>query len=372
MTIDEKTVATLTRWLALESPTHDAAAVNAMHDLILTEVEGSPVSVERIPGRDGLGDSVLLRAGAARTDPGILIITHVDTVHPVGTSAGALPVRREGDRLYGPGAYDMKGGIYLALMAFLDVARSERGAGRPVTFFLSPDEEIGSPTTRDLIEDLAKHSSHSLVMEPSRPGGAAVTARKGVGWFEVAVEGRPAHAGSRHSDGRSAIAEAARQILTIEDMTDYNRGTTATVSKIGGGTAINVVPHQCSLSVDVRVTNVEEGRRVEQAILGLAPVGPDVNLKVTGGMNRPAYERSAGGAELFERARTEAKDLDFDLTEVPMVGGGSDGNFTAALGVPTLDGLGVDGDGAHTLDEYCLLSSIAPRRRLMERLLTKL
>ena len=372
MTSDEQAVATLSQWLALESPTHDAAAINAMQDMILEEVAGEPVTVERLPGRDGLGDCAVLHAGADNGRPGILVVTHVDTVHPVGTLADALPVRRDGDRLYGPGVYDMKGGIYLAMLAFRNAARLGAAIGRPIRFLLSPDEEIGSPTTRALVEDLGRRSSHVLVMEPARPGGAAVTARKGVGWFDVEVEGRPAHAGSRHRDGRSAIREAARQILKVEDMTDYDRGTTATVSKVSGGTAINVVPHQCRFAVDVRITNTAEGERMERAILGLEPVGPDVALKVGGGINRPAYERSDGVAKLFETARAEAGALGFELAEVPMVGGGSDGNFTAALGIPTLDGLGVDGDGAHTLDEYCLISSIEPRRRLVERLLQTL
>jgi len=372
MTSDEQAVATLGNWLALESPTHDTTAINAMQDMILAEIADEPVAVERIPGRDGLGDCAVLHAGADNDRPAILVVTHVDTVHPVGTLAGALPVRRDGDRLYGPGAYDMKGGIYLALMAFRDVARLGAATGRPIRFLLSPDEEIGSPTTRTLVEDLGRRSSHVLVMEPARPGGAAVTARKGVGWFDVEVEGRPAHAGSRHQDGRSAIREAAQQILKVEEMTDYDRGTTATVSKVGGGTAINVVPHQCRFAVDVRITNAAEGERMERAILGLEAIGPDVSLKVSGGINRPAYERSEGVAKLFETARAEAAALGFELAEVPMVGGGSDGNFTAALGIPTLDGLGIDGDGAHTLDEYCLISSIEPRRRLVEQLLRTL
>ncbi|PKP89874.1 MAG: carboxypeptidase, partial [Alphaproteobacteria bacterium HGW-Alphaproteobacteria-16] len=169
----------LSDWLKLECPTHDAAAVNAMHDLILRDVVDAPVAVERIPGRDGLGDTVLLRAGPEQDRDGIFIITHVDTVHPIGTATGPLPVRQEGDRLYGPGSYDMKGGILVALLAMLDAARAGR-IGRPVTFLLSPDEEIGSPTTRALVEEIGRRSSHALVMEPARPGGAAVTARKGV------------------------------------------------------------------------------------------------------------------------------------------------------------------------------------------------
>jgi glutamate carboxypeptidase len=364
-------VETLASWVRQESPSRAADAVNAMQDRIVAEASAAPVRVERIAGREGLGDCVLLHAGPATDRPSTLVITHVDTVHPIGTAETSSPVRRDGDRLYGPGAYDMKGGVYIALMAFLDVARRD-AAERPLTLLLSPDEEIGSPTTRALIEDLARKAGHALVMEPARPGGAVVTARKGVGWFDVAVRGRPAHAGSRHQDGRSAIREAARQILRVEEMTDYARGTTATVGLVSGGTAANVVPHECSFSVDLRVTDVRDGERLAAAIGALEPVDPDVALTISGGINRPPYQRTAAVAALLAVARAEAAALGFELPEVPMTGGGSDGNFTAALGVPTLDGLGVDGDGAHTLEEYCLISSIAPRQRLLTRLLETL
>src|SRR4051812_28975784 len=209
---------------------------------------------------------------------------------------------------------------------------------------MTPDEEIGSPTTRPLIEDFARRAACALVTEPARDGGKVVTARKGVGRFDVHVEGRPAHAGSRHADGRNAIREAARQILRVEAMTDYGRGVTTTVGQIAGGTAVK---------------------------LGLTPHDPDMRISVTGGLNRPPYERTDGTARLFEHARALAAELGFGLQDVPKVGGGSDGNFTAAMGVPTLDGLGIDGDGAHTLHEYGLVSSIAPRMRLMERLLVQ-
>jgi glutamate carboxypeptidase len=188
----------------------------------------------------------------------------------------------------------------------------------------------------------------------------------------VHVEGRPAHAGSRHQDGRSAIREAARQILAIEGMTDYGRGITTTVGMVSGGTAMNTIPQHCRFSVDLRVETVADGQEFEAAILRLGPADPDVRVTITGGMNRPPYERTDGVARLFTHARDLAADLGFALADVPRTGGGSDGNFTAALGVPTLDGLGIDGDGAHTLHEYGLISSIAPRQRLMQRLLETL
>lgn len=361
-------VSALSVWLALESPTHHAPGVNGMMDLVAAEVAGLPIAVERIPGREGLGDALILRAGLATGEPGLAVMSHLDTVHPVGTAARDLPVRVEGDRLYGPGVYDMKGGAYLALQAFKQVALAGT-AKRPLVFLFTPDEEIGSPTTRGLIEEIGRKSAAVLVTEPAREGGKIVTARKGVGRFEVKLEGRPAHSGARHADGRSAIREAAHQILAIEGLTDYARGVTTTVALIGGGTAANVIPQHAWFSVDLRVATAADGAALEREILGLTPRDPDVRISVTGGMNRPPYEKSPEGAALFETAKRIAAGIGFELQDCPMTGGGSDGNFTAALGVPTLDGLGIDGEGAHTLSEYALISSIAPRQALIKGLL---
>jgi len=310
-------------------------------------------------------------AGAANGKPPILVLSHVDTVHPLKTIERDLPLRRDGDRLYGPGIYDMKGGAHLASEAFRDVA-NKGSATRPLVFLFTPDEEIGSPTTRALIEDEGRRAAYVLVTEPARDGGRIVTARKGVGRFDVHVEGRPAHSGSRHQDGRSAIREAARQILAIEALTDYARGVTTTVGRIGGGTAANVIPQHCRFEVDLRVTNVADGEHFERHLLALSPFDPDVALRITGGMNRPPMAKSPAIQALYDHAAEAARACGFDLLEAPMTGGGSDGNFTAALGTPTLDGLGCDGDGAHTLHEHCLVSSLAPRAALMARLLETL
>jgi glutamate carboxypeptidase len=361
----------ISAWVRQESPTHARDGVNAMMDLVAAEVADAPVAVERVPGRQGLGDAVVLRAGPRSDRPGILVMSHLDTVHPVGTIDRDLTLRVEGDRLYGPGVYDMKAGAWLALQAFKEAARGGR-ATLPLVFLVTPDEEIGSPTTRALIEDLGRASAYALVTEPARDGGRIVTSRKGVGRFEVHVEGRPAHSGSRHPDGRSAIREAARQILKIEALTDYGRGVTTTVGLISGGTAMNVIPQHCRFSVDLRVETVADGEAFAAAILGVAPHDPDVRVTVEGGMNRPPYERTEGVARLFEHARACAAELGFALEDVPRTGGGSDGNFTAAIGVPTLDGLGADGDGAHTLHEHALIPSFAPRRALMLRLIETL
>lgn len=355
-------------WARCESPTDRADAVDAMMALMLEGVPKDGVAVERIPGRDGLGSAVVLRAGPARDEPHALVLSHLDTVHPLGTAAGDLPVRVDGDRIYGPGVYDMKGGAYLALQAFLEVTR--RGtARRPMVFLMTPDEEIGSPTTRGLIEDLGRSARAVYVTEPARDGGRIVTCRKGVGRFDVHVEGRPAHSGTRHAHGRNAIHEAARQIAAIEAMTDYGRGITTTVGLISGGTAMNTIPQHCRFSVDLRVETAEDGEALSRAILCLAPQRPDFAVRVGGGMNRPPFERTPAVAALFETAVALAAEIGITLEEVPRTGGGSDGNFTAGLGVATLDGLGIDGDGAHTLDEYGLASSLVPRARLMARLL---
>ncbi|MGN6096349.1 MAG: M20 family metallopeptidase [Bosea sp. (in: a-proteobacteria)] len=360
--------AALSVWVALESPTNHPAGVNGMMDLVAREVAGLPIAVERIAGRNGLGDMVALRAGADNGKPTVALMSHLDTVHPVGTSAKDLPVRIEGDRLYGPGVYDMKGGAWLALQAFKQVATAGT-AKRPMVFLFTPDEEIGSPTSRGMIEEIGRGAAAVLVTEPARLGGKIVTARKGVGRFEVKLEGRPAHAGSRHADGRSAIREAAHQILAVEAMTDYARGITTSVALMGGGTAANVIPQHAWFSVDCRVTSLADGAMMENRILSLKPHDPDVTIRITGGMNRPPYEKSTAVAALFEVAREVAAGIGLDLQDCPMTGGGSDGNFTAALGVPTLDGLGIDGDGAHTLQEYASIASIAPRQALIKGLL---
>jgi glutamate carboxypeptidase len=359
------------RWVVTESPTLDRAAVNCMVDLVQFDVAGLDVAIERIPGQNGLADNLVIRNTAAGEGPGILLLSHIDTVHPMGTVNAGLPFRRDGDRLYGPGLYDMKGGAYLALEAFRQVTKAGT-AKMPVTYVFTPDEEIGSPTSRNLIEAEARRARYVLVTEPARDGGKCVTSRKGVGRFEVTTLGVPAHSGSRHQDGRSAIKEMARQVLAIEALTDYARGVTTTVGVISGGTAPNVIPQHCHISVDLRVRDDAAGNEFEARILGLEPFDPGVKVKVTGGMNRPPFEKSAAIDVLFRHAQTLARGIGFELKDTEMTGGGSDGNFTAALGVPTLDGLGIDGDGAHTEWEHGLISSIEPRTRLMRGLLETL
>lgn len=364
-------VEAISAWVRQESQSQDAAGVNAMMDLVAAEVAGSAIAVERIPGRLGLGDHLVLRAGPQNGAAPVLVLSHLDTVHPRGTLESALQLRVEGDRLYGPGVYDMKAGAWMALQAF----RAAVAAGslqRPVSFIFSADEEIGSPTSRALIEGEARGARAALVTEPARQGGRIVTARKGTASFSMEIEGRAAHAGVNHPLGRSALREAAHQVLTLESMTDYDSGTTVNVGQLQGGTVTNVVPQFASLKIDGRISTLAAGEDLVRRILALQPRTPDTQLRITGGLNRPPYEKTAEVAALFAHAQGLAQKIGFDLQDVPMTGGGSDGNFTAALGVPTLDGLGVDGDGAHTLQEHGLISSIAPRQALMQALLETL
>jgi glutamate carboxypeptidase len=359
------------RWVENESPTQSKAAVNRMIDMVQSDVADLAVAVERVPGKDGYADNLIVRSRPDANTNGILILSHIDTVHPIGTLGGALPFRREGDKLYGPGLFDMKGGAYLALEAFRQVTKA-KSSKLPLTYVFTPDEEVGSPTSRGLIEAEARKARYVLVTEPARDGGKIVTSRKGVGRFEVKATGVPSHSGARHQDGHSAIKEMARQVLAIEALTDYSRGVTTTVGMIHGGTAPNVIPQYCDITVDLRVRDVAAGEEFEAKILGLAPFDKSVKLAVTGGMNRPPYESSAAIGVLFRHAKAVAKGIGFDLQHTEMTGGGSDGNFTAALGVPTLDGLGIDGDGAHTEWEHGLISSIEPRTLLMRGLLETL
>ena len=362
----EEILGGIRRWVEVETPTSDAAAVNRLADMVEAEWREIGGRVERIPGRDGYGDHLTLRAPWDGDAPGILVLSHLDTVHPHGVLA-RNPFRREGDRVFGPGIYDMKGGAYLALHACRHLIRLGRRAPLPITFLYVSEEEVGSPTSRELIEREAGRAAYVLVTEPARDGGRIVTARKGVARYVVTATGRPAHSGTRHQDGRSAIREMAHQILFIEGLTDYERGITTNVGLVTGGTAVNVTPAACVAEVDVRVPDAAAAAFVHETLTGLKPHDPDVRLRVEGGLNRPPFEKTAAIDSLFRHARDLAAEIGIDLGDVK-TGGGSDGNFTAALGVPTLDGLGVDGEGGHTEHEQLYFSSLEPRARLLLRL----
>jgi glutamate carboxypeptidase len=277
-----------------------------------------------------------------------------------------LPFRIEGDSAFGPGIYDMKGGAYLAYHAFAQLSAANERPPHGVTQLYVSDEEIGSPTSRALIEAEGHKAKYVLVTEPARDGGKIVTGRKGVARFEVFVAGVPAHAGTRPEDGRSAIRELATVIQTLEAMNDLKRGVTVNVGVIRGGTRPNVIAEQAYAEVDMRVPTLADADELVPKILNLKSRSEGVSVRVIGELNRPPYEKGNAGAALYEHARGLAAEIGFDLVDTS-TGGGSDGNFTAAF-TATLDGLGVDGKGAHTHTEQMYISSIEPRARLLHRL----
>ncbi|HEV7264573.1 MAG TPA: M20 family metallopeptidase [Falsiroseomonas sp.] len=357
-------------WVEHETPTDAPEAISALMAKIAAEAEGFGARTERVPGRDGFGDHLVVRSPwGAPHEKGILVMSHLDTVHPMG-SLQRMPFRVEDGIAYGPGIYDMKGGAFLALSALRALIEEGRNVALPVTHLFTSDEEVGSPTSAALIRELASRAKYVLVTEPAREGGKIVTARKGAARFEVHVKGRPAHSGSRHQDGRSAIEELARQILVLHSFTDYSRGITVNVGKISGGTRANVVAEEAHALVDMRVPSPAVAEEMVAKVLGLTPVGPDVSITVTGGLNRPPYEKLPGIAALFEHAKGLAAEIGFELQDLK-TGGGSDGNFTADL-APTLDGLGVDGKGGHTDYEQLYVASLVPRAKLLRRLMETL
>jgi glutamate carboxypeptidase len=300
--------------------------------------------------------------------PQVLVIGHLDTVWPIGTLA-RLPFRITADgRAHGPGIFDMKAGIAMVIEALRTIVAQELPTKRPITLLLTCDEEIGSRTSRGLIEAEAKHSAAALVLEPPVPGGIVKTGRKGIGTFTLRALGRAAHAGLDPGQGINAIVELAHQTLRLAALNDYAQGISVSVGIINGGTGINVIPAEAEAKVDVRFWTPEDGERIVSTIRGLQPVLNEAQLEITGGINRPPMPRSEGNIWLFEQARELAAELGFQLDDA-MVGGGSDGNFTAALGVPTLDGLGVDGAGAHAEHEHILISDLPRRAALLTRLL---
>ena len=316
-------------------------------------------------GHSGCGDHLLARSSWGQDAPGILVLSHLDTVHPIGFIE-RLPFRIADDSAFGPGIYDMKGGAYLAYHAFRQVCADGARPPLGITQLYVSDEEIGSPTSRALIEAEGKKAKYVLVTEPARDGGKVVTGRKGVGRFEVFIKGVPSHAGTRPEDGRSAIRELGHVIQTLEAMNDPRRGITVNVGVVRGGTRPNVIAEEAYAEVDTRVPTLADSEELVARILGLKSRTEGVTIKVIGELNRPPYEKSNAGAALYEHARTLACEIGFDLVDTS-TGGGSDGNFTAPH-TATLDGLGVDGQGAHTHYEQMYISSIEPRARLLYRL----
>jgi glutamate carboxypeptidase len=363
---DAKTILDgIRRWVEIETPTEAPEQVNKLATMVAEGYRDLPATIERVAGHSGCGDHILARSSWGQDAPGILVLSHLDTVHPLGFIQ-RLPFRIEGDRAFGPGIYDMKGGAYLAYHAFAQLCATLERSPLGVTQLYVSDEEIGSPTSRALIEEEGRRAKYVLVTEPARDGGKIVTGRKGVGRFEIFVKGLPAHAGTRPEDGRSAIRELANIIQTFEAMNDLKRGVTVNVGVVRGGTRPNVIAEEAYAEVDLRVPSIADSDDLVAKILSLTSRTEGVSVKVVGGLNRPPYEKGNAGAALYEHARTLAAEIGFDLVDTS-TGGGSDGNFTAPH-TATLDGLGVDGEGAHTHYEQLYISSIEPRARLLHRL----
>src|SRR5246127_5325322 len=367
---DSKTILEgIRRWVEIETPTEAPAQVNKLASVVAAGYRDLPATVERIAGKNGCGDHLVVRSRWGQDAPGILVLSHLDTVHPLGFIS-CLPFRIDGDSAFGPGIYDMKGGAYLAYHAFRLLCANGADRTLGVTHLYVSDEEIGSPTSRALIEAEGTKAKYVLVREPARDGGKIVTSRKGVGRFEVFVTGVPAHAGSRPEDGRSAIRELANVIQTLEAMNDGKRGITVNVGVVRGGTRPNVIAEEAYAEVDARLPTIADADEIVPKILNLKSRSEGVSVSVTGELNRPPYEKGNAGAALYEHARALATEIGFELIDT-FTGGGSDGNFTAPF-TATLDGLGVDGKGAHTHYEQMYVSSIEPRARLLYRLYQKL
>ena len=281
-------------WVDIESKTSEPGNVNRLVDLVERGFASAGAVIERIPGEDGFADHLSISSPWGGDRAGVLVLCHLDTVHKEGTLEHN-PFRIEGDRAYGPGIYDMKGGAYLAYAAFRSLMQAGTETPLPLRFLYTSDEEVGSPTSRQHIEAAAKRSKYVLVTEPARYGGKIVTERKGLGRYVIRTTGRSAHSGSRHQDGRSAVREMARQILRLEDMTDYERGLTFNTGLIQGGTTANTVPEFCSAEIDVRYASMSDAEEVHAFITTLQAFDPDVSIEVSGEINRPPYVQSTEG-----------------------------------------------------------------------------
>lgn len=358
----------------MESPTGDLQASRAIVGRLEEVARTIPSvnSIERIASPD-YGEHLRIRAFCdhANGSGDTLILGHTDTVHPRGSLGTRQGFRSEGDRLYGPGIFDMKASCVIALEALRCLTALAAPPQRAVTLLLTCDEEAGSATGRPLVEHEARRAAQVLVLEPPVPGGAVKTARKGVGMWTVAAQGIASHAGLNPEAGASAILELARQTQRLHSLNDPLRGTSFNVGLLRGGTSGNVVAAQAEMEIDVRFSTMAEARRVENLMNTLQPFDERVRLTVTGGLNRGPLERTAAVVNLFHHAREIARRLGFELEE-RAVGGASDGNFAAALNVPVLDGLGVDGDGAHAAHEHILVTDIARRAALLAGLVATL
>ncbi|MBA4494322.1 M20 family metallopeptidase [Paenactinomyces guangxiensis] len=365
----EEMLAVLKRFVELESPSREKALTDRLGVEIakrFTELTGGSTTVIK---NDLYGNHIRGEWGSGEEQ--ILLLAHFDTVWQHG-DLEKMPFRITEGKAYGPGIFDMKGGLVQGLYALHALHMLRKQLCCKVVYLFTSDEEIGSPTSRPLIEEEAKKSKYVLVLEPSMsPNGALKTSRKGVGMFHLKVKGQPAHSGIDHDKGRSAIEELARQISYLHSLTDYSTGTTVNVGVIRGGTTSNVVAAEAEAEIDLRITTQAEAERLMPVILGLQPQTEGTGLTVTGELNRPPLERTEQVAAMYQLAKKLAKEeLNFDLPEAA-TGGASDGNFTAPL-APTIDGLGAVGDGAHAVHEHLVVSEMPVRSALVALLLASL
>jgi glutamate carboxypeptidase len=347
----------------VESPTEDRAGVNRCVTVLEDWIKASGGQSKRSKQRSA-GDLLVGRFGPARSKvKPLLLLGHLDTVWPLGTLQ-KMPFRVSAGRAWGPGVLDMKAGVVMALSA-VRVLQEAKLLNRPVLFLLNSDEETGSEHSRALTESLARKCEAVFVLEPAQaPAAAYKTARKGVAHYRLQVHGIAAHSGVDFARGASAVLELGRQIERASGFTDLTRGITVNAGVIGGGTRSNVVPAEAWAEFDVRIAKAKDAPRVDRRFRSLRAIDRRCRLEVTGGLNRPPMERTPGTVALFERAATLAKGLGFQLQEAA-TGGGSDGNFTSALGIPTLDGMGAVGEGAHADRESILLEALVPRTALL-------
>jgi glutamate carboxypeptidase len=350
-----------------ESPSTDKAALRGCAELMQQLLADAGARVTLLP-RSRAGDHLIAEAGCGARQ--VLMLGHYDTVWPVG-QVERMPIEVRDGKLYGPGVYDMKAGLAIGLLAMQATLAQDALPGRRILFLVTSDEEVGSHTSRAVIEDEARKSDAVLVLEPALADGRVKTHRKGVGVYTLRVTGVPAHAGVAPGAGASAIHELARQIITLSSLQDIERGISVNVGVIEGGTRSNVVAERAAAEIDVRVPTRSDGERIDAAVRSLVPHLAGTSLEVDGGINRPPFERTPAVLELYEHARLAAAALGFELGEGG-TGGASDGNFTGALGVPTLDGLGAVGDGAHAYHEHVVVEDLPRRAALLAGLILRL
>ena len=351
----------------IESPSDNKQAVDRVSALVASRFEGMGGRI-RFHRTANFGNHLQVDFDSPHRAKPVLLLGHYDTVYPLGTLA-QMPCRLEKGRLYGPGVYDMKAGI-ASMMTAVDALRSSHGElPRAVTVLLVSDEEVGSESSRVITEILAKKSAEVLVCEPSYgPRGAVKTARKGIGEYLLKVTGKASHSGLDFEKGQSAIVELAAQIGKISTLVDLKRGLTLNVGTMQGGTRVNVVPAEASATIDVRIARIKDGKDIDKKLRALKPVNRKCKLQISGGLTRPPMERTKGIADLYKKAVSISRELGWKLEEAA-VGGGSDGNFTAGLGIPTLDGLGAVGEGAHSSHESIEVSTLPRRAALLAGLL---